>query len=98
MNITIRPTLVKDLNPGDIFRDGGQNFRIAGLERDEKVVEITYYIGLDQLVNSFYLSPDDTLDLVIEEDRHTLPSGTDPVTELKDGDIIHSSVPIARTN
>lgn len=64
--IAIRPTPVKDLNPGDIFRDGGQNFRIAGFERDEKVVEITYYIGVGDLVNSFYLSPNDTLDLVIE--------------------------------
>lgn len=29
---------------------------------DKEVVEVTYYIG----VNSFYLSPDDTLDLIIE--------------------------------
>lgn len=67
MNITIQPTPVKDLNPDDIFRDGGQNFRIAGFERDEEIVEITYFIGVGDLVNSFYLSPDDTLDLVIEE-------------------------------
>lgn len=65
-SITIQPTPVKDLKPDDLFRDGGQNFRIASLERDEKVVEITYYIGVGDLVNSFFLSPDDTLDLVIE--------------------------------
>lgn len=64
--ITVQPTPTKELNPGDIFRDGGQNFRIARVECDENIVEITYYIGIDDLVNSFYLSPDDTLDLVIE--------------------------------
>lgn len=66
MNITIRPTPIKALKPDDLFRDGGQNFRIAGFERDEEVVEVTYYIGVGDLVNSFYLSPDDTLDLIIE--------------------------------
>lgn len=64
--ITIRPTPAKDLKLGDLFRDGGQNFRIAGFEHDEEVIEVTYYIGVGDLVNSFYLSPDDTLDLVIE--------------------------------
>lgn len=67
--ITLRPTPIKDLNPGDIFRDGGQNFRIAGFERDEEVVEITYYIGIGKLVNSFYLSPDDTLDKIINQEN-----------------------------
>ena len=66
MNITIRPTPSKGLKPDDLFRDGGQNFRIAGFERDEAVVGVTYYIGVGGLVNSFYLSPDDTLDLSIE--------------------------------
>lgn len=56
MIYTFQPTPVK-----------GQNFRIAGFEHDEEVVEVTYYIGVGDLVNSFYLSPDDTLDLVIEE-------------------------------
>ena len=60
--LTIQPTPVKDLNLGDVFRDGGQNSRIANIERDE----VTYYIGVSDLINSFYLSPDDTLDLVIE--------------------------------
>lgn len=63
--ITIQPTPVEDLKPGDLFRDGGQNFRIADLEQDEKVVEITYYIGVGDLVNSFYLSLDDTLDKIV---------------------------------
>lgn len=66
MSITIRPTPIKDLKPDDLFRDGGQNFRIAGFECDEGVVEVTYYLGVGDLVNSFYLSPDDTLDLIIE--------------------------------
>lgn len=66
MRITIEPSPVKDLQPGDIFRDGGQSYLIAGFERDEEVVEISYYIGVGDLVNSFYLTPDDTLDRVIE--------------------------------
>lgn len=66
MNYTVKPTAARLLKPGDIFRDGGQNFRIAGFERDKEVVEVTYYVGVSDLVNSFYLSPDDTLDLVIE--------------------------------
>lgn len=64
--IIIRPTPVKNLKPDDLFRDGGQNFRIASLDCDEEVVEITYYIGVGDLVNTFYLSPDDSLDLIIE--------------------------------
>lgn len=63
---TIKPIAARLLKSGDTFRDGGQNFRIAGFEHDEDVVEITYYIGVGDLVNSFYLSPEDTLDLVIE--------------------------------
>jgi hypothetical protein len=65
MRYTVQLTPAKDLKPGDIFRDGGKNFRISDVEPNEEVVEITYYIGLDQLVNSFYLSPDDTLDKIV---------------------------------
>lgn len=65
-SITIQPTPVKDLKPDDLFRDGGQNYRIAGFEHDEEVVEVAYYIGVGDLVNFFHLSPDDTLDLVIK--------------------------------
>ena len=64
-SITIRPTPAKDLKPGDLFRDGSQNFRIAGFERDEEVVEVTYYIG----VGNLYLSPDDTLDKIINQEN-----------------------------
>ena len=64
--LTAQPTVIENLRSGNIFRDGGQNFRIAGFECDEEVVEVTYYIGASDLVNSFYLSPDDTLDLVNE--------------------------------
>lgn len=69
MTLTIQPTPVKDLKPDDLFRDGGQNFRIADIERDEEVVEVTYYIGVGDLVNSFYLSPDDTLDKIINQEN-----------------------------
>jgi hypothetical protein len=63
--ITIQPTPIKTMKPGDFFRDGSQNFRIADIERDEDVVRVTYYIGVSDLVNSFYLSPKDTLDKII---------------------------------
>lgn len=69
MYYLVRPTPVKDLKPDDLFRDGGQNFRIAGFECDEEVVEITYYIGVGDLVNSFYLSPDDTLDKIVNQEN-----------------------------
>ena len=65
-SITIQPTPIKIMKPGDLFHDGGQTFQIANIERNEDIVEVTYYIGVGDLVNSFYLSPDDTLDLVIE--------------------------------
>lgn len=53
---TVQLTPAKDLKPDDIFRDSGKNFRISDVDLDEGVVEITYYIGLDRLVNSFSLS------------------------------------------
>lgn len=69
MRITIEPTPVKDMKPDDLFRDGGQNFRIAGFEHDEEVVEVTYYIGVGDLVNSFYMSLDDTLDKIVNQEN-----------------------------
>ena len=69
MRITIEPTPIKTMRPGDRFRDGGQNYLIAGFERDEEVVEVTYYIGVGDLVNSFYLSPDDTLDKIVNQEN-----------------------------
>ena len=69
MRLTIQPTPVKDLNPDDIFRDGGQNYRIAGFEHDEEVVEVAYYIGVGDLINYFHLSPDDTLDKIINQEN-----------------------------
>lgn len=69
MRITIEPTPVKNMKPDDLFRDGCQNFRIAGFEHDEEVVEVTYYIGVGDLVNSFYLSLDDTLDKVVNQEN-----------------------------
>lgn len=64
MIITIRPTHVKGMKRGDLFRDGGRTFRIADIEQDDKAVEIVYYTGTSSFVNSFILSPDDTLDKV----------------------------------
>ena len=67
-SITIQPTPVKDMKPDDLFRDGGQNYRIAGIECDEEVVEIAYYFGVGDLVNYFHLSPDDTLDKIVNQE------------------------------
>ena len=68
MNITIKPTSAKTLKRGDLFRDGGQTFQIAGIEKNDEddVVEIIYYTGTSTFVNSFFLSPDDTLDKVVD--------------------------------
>lgn len=63
--IAIRPTPVKIMKPGDLFRDDGQTFQIADIEQKDDVVEIAYYTGTSTLINSFFLSPDDTLDKVI---------------------------------
>ena len=62
---TIRSTPVKSMKRGDLFRDGGQTFQIADFERDDDVVEIVYYTGTSSFINSFFLSPDDTLDKII---------------------------------
>lgn len=61
----VRPTLAKNLRPGDLFRNDSQSFQIKEVERTGNVVEISYSFEGEHLVNSFYLSPDDTLDLVI---------------------------------
>jgi hypothetical protein len=65
MNIIIRPTPARIMKPGDLFRDGGQTFQIADLEQNDVVVEIIYYTGTSTFINSFSLSPDDTLDKVV---------------------------------
>lgn len=62
----VRPTLAKNLRPGDLFRNDSQSFQIKGVERTGNVVEITYSFEGERLVNSIYIAPNDTLDLVIE--------------------------------
>lgn len=64
-DVAIKPTPVKTLKPGDFFRDGGQTFQIADIEQNDDIVEIVYYTGTGALVNSFFLTPDDTLDKVV---------------------------------
>ena len=66
MAYTIEPMPTRRLKPGDFFRDGGQTFQIADIEQNDKVVEIIYYTGTSSFVNSFFLSPDDTLDKVVD--------------------------------
>ena len=66
MRITIEPTPVLDMKPDDFFRDGGQSIRIAGLECEDDVVEVMYFLEDSDIIVSFFLSPDDTLDKVIK--------------------------------
>lgn len=40
MNITIQPTPVETMKPGDLFRDGGQTFRITNIKQTDDLVEI----------------------------------------------------------
>lgn len=62
----IKPTPVKTMKPGDLFRDGGQTFQIADIEQNDDIVKIIYYTGTSSFVNSFFLSLDDTLDKVVD--------------------------------
>lgn len=86
MNITIRPTPVKTMKPGDLFRDGGQTLQIADIEQNDDVVEIVYYTGTSTFVNSFFLSPDDTLDKVVDAltDERTLVLKKEGIKALAD--------------
>ena len=78
MNISIRPTPAKTLKPGDLFRDGGQTFQIADIERNDDVVEIVYYTGTSSFVNSFFLASDDTLDKIVNKAVDTADNRVDP--------------------
>jgi hypothetical protein len=62
----IKPTPAKTMKLGDLFRDGGQTFQIADIEQNDDVIEIVYYTGTSSFINSFFLSPDDTLDKVVD--------------------------------
>lgn len=64
--ITVQPTPAKTMKPGDLFRDGGQTFKIANIEQNDDFVEIVYYTGTSTFINSFFLSPDDSLDKIID--------------------------------
>lgn len=82
---TIRPTPAKIMKPGDLFRDGGQTFQIADIEQNDDVVEIVYYTGTSTLINSFFLSPDDTLDKVVDTiDKGTLVLKKEDIKALAD--------------
>lgn len=82
---TIRPTPVKTMKPGDLFRDSGQTFQIADIEQNDDVVEIIYYTGTSTFVNSFFLSPDDTIDKVVNTtDKGTLVLKKEGIKALAD--------------
>lgn len=72
----IRPTPAKTMRPGDLFRDGGHTFQIADIEQNDDVVEIVYYTGTSTFINSFFLSPDDTLDKIINKGVDTTDKAT----------------------
>lgn len=72
----IRPTPAKTMRPGDLFRDGGHTFQIADIEQNDDVVEIVYYTGTSTFINSFFLSPDDTLDKIINRGVDTTDKAT----------------------
>ena len=83
--ITIGSTPAKTMKPGDLFRDGGRTFQIADIEQDDDVVEIVYYTGASTFVNSFFLSPDDTLDKVVDPtDERTLVLKKEGIKALAD--------------
>lgn len=72
--ITVKPTSAKTLKRGDLFRGSGQTFKIADIDQNDNIVEVVYYTGTSSLINSFFLSPDDTLDKVVDAstDERTL--------------------------
>lgn len=85
MNIVIQPTPVKTLKSGDIFRDRGRTFQIADIEQNDDVVKIVYYTGPSSFVNSFFLSPDNTLDKVVDtSDERTLVLKKESIKALAD--------------
>lgn len=67
MTLIIRPTPVESMKQGDLFRSSGRTLQIADIEKGGGIFVITYYTGTSTLVNSFFLSPEDTLDLVLGE-------------------------------
>lgn len=67
--ITIRPTLAKDLKPGDLFRAAnGLNFKIKDIDRTDEVVEIEYYIGTRDYFASFFVAPKRIIDIIIDKE------------------------------
>lgn len=69
MRYTVQPTPAKDLKPGDRFRDNSQTFWVSDIVLDEKVVEIIYAFEGERLVNSTFVTPDATLDRIIEQEN-----------------------------
>lgn len=61
------------MKPGDLFRDRGRTFQIADIEQTDDFVEIVYYTGMSTFINSFFVSPDDTLDKVVDATDESPP-------------------------
>lgn len=82
--ITVLPTPAKAMKPGDLFRGSDRIFQIADIEKDGEVFVVTYYTGTSTFINSFILSPNDTLDKIIDKEEDTTDKN---VLVLKKGDI-----------
>ena len=66
MYYLIRPTPVKDLKPGDLFRGANNHiFMIKDIDWTDEVVEIEYYTGTRDYFASFFTAPERIIDIII---------------------------------
>ena len=66
MIYTVKPIAAGLLKSGDTFRDGGCTHRVIGVDHNE----ITYSTEPSKPVYSFYVQPDDVVDLIIDRQRN----------------------------
>lgn len=62
----VEPIAAGLLKPGDAFRDGGYTHRVVGVDHNE----ITYSTEPSKLIYSFYVQPDDIVDVIIDRQRN----------------------------
>lgn len=61
MNYTVKPIAARLLKSGDTFRDGGYTHRVLEVQHNE----VIYSTEPSKLVSSFFVQPDDIVDLII---------------------------------
>lgn len=66
MIYTVEPIAARFLKSGDTFRDGGYTHRVVGVDHNE----VTYSTEPSKLVSSFFVQPDDIVDLIIDRQRN----------------------------